>query len=127
MFGKVWRWAGHYRKTEKNLGVDPWRIGAGCAELFDTVRYWIETATYDSDELAVRLHHQLVSIHPFPNGNGRHSRLMADLLVTAIGGRPFTWGGGSLGQDGDLRRRYIAALQQADVHDIGPLLDFARS
>jgi Fic-DOC domain mobile mystery protein B len=91
------------------------------------VRFWIEHETYPPDELAVRLHHRLVAIHPFPNGNGRHSRLMADLLVERLGRTPFSWGSGTLVNAGDLRRRYVAALRAADHHDIGPLLAFARS
>jgi fido (protein-threonine AMPylation protein) len=68
-----------------------------------------------------------VAIHPFPNGNGRHARLMADLLIEKLGGEPFSWGGGSLADVGELRARYVAALQAADGHDIGPLIAFARS
>jgi Fic-DOC domain mobile mystery protein B len=83
--------------------------------------------TYPPDEIAVRFHHRLVKIHPFPNGNGRHSRLMADLLVMSLGGERFSWGSARLQKAGDLRRRYIAALQAADNHDYAPLLTFARS
>jgi Fic-DOC domain mobile mystery protein B len=95
--------------------------------LLDDVRYWVENTTYPPDEMAVRLHHRLVAIHPFPNGNGRYSRLMADLLVERLGGAPFSWGSGGLADPGDLRRRYVAALRAADNHDMGPLLAFARS
>src|SRR3546814_6688457 len=81
MFGEVWAWAGSYRRTARNIGVDAYRIPAEVAQLLDDVRYWVEHHTYDPDEAAVRLHHRLVSIHPFPNGNGRHARRMADLLI----------------------------------------------
>lgn len=128
MFGEVWKWAGTFRRTIRNIGIDAYRIPMEMAALFDNVRYWIEHETYPPDEIAVRLHHQLVSIHPFPNGNGRHSRLMADLLIETLGGEPFSWGGsGNLADTGELRTRYIAALKAADNHDIGPLLAFARS
>jgi Fic-DOC domain mobile mystery protein B len=127
MFGDVWKWAGTWRTTARNIGVDAWRIGTDVAALLDDVRFWIEHETYPPDELAVRLHHRLVAIHPFPNGNGRHSRLMADLLVERLGRTPFSWGSGTLVNAGDLRRRYVAALRAADHHDIGPLLAFARS
>jgi len=127
MFGDVWKWAGTWRSTARNIGVDAWRIGTDVPALLGDARYWVEHRTYPPDELAVRLHHRLVAIHPFPNGNGRHSRLMADLLVERLGGTPFSWGGRSLTDTGDLRRRYIAALRAADNHDIGPLLTFARS
>ncbi|MER8417819.1 mobile mystery protein B [Mesorhizobium sp. M1329] len=127
MFGEVWKWAGTFRRTARNIGVDAYRIPTETAALFDSALYWIEHETYPSDEIAIRLHHQLVAIHPFPNGNGRHSRLMADLLIEALGGEPFSWGRGSLADTGELRGRYIAALKAADDHDIGPLLIFARS
>jgi Fic-DOC domain mobile mystery protein B len=95
--------------------------------MFDDIRYWMDHQNYPSDEIAVRLHHRLVAIHPFPNGNGRHARLMADLIVERLGRDAFTWGGGSLHDVGELRRRYIEALRAADDHDINPLLEFARS
>ena len=127
MFGEVWKWAGAYRQTAKNIGIEAHRVPAEMPLLFDDIRYWLENATYPPDEIAVRLHHRLAAIHPFPNGNGRHARLMADLLVERLGGEAFTWGGGSLSDAGELRARYIAALRTADGHDIAPLLTFARS
>lgn len=127
MLGKVWNWAGVYRRTDPNLGTDWWKVPTDCAALFGNFRYWIEHGTYPPDELAVRLHHQLVSMHPFPNGNGRHSRLMGDLLLESLGGQPFTWGGSGLIGEGELRRTYITALHEADTHNIAPLLGFARS
>lgn len=84
-------------------------------------------SSYPPDEIAVRFHHRLVHIHPFPNGNGRHSRLMADLLIIQLGGERFTWGSANLTSATEVRRRYIAALQAADQHDIAPLMAFARS
>lgn len=127
MFADVWRWAGVYRTTERNLGIAPNLISQRVPQHLDDVRYWIEHATYEPDEIAVRLHHGLVQIHPFPNGNGRHTRLMADLVVERMGGRAFTWGGGELADAGDLRERYIAALRRADQHAIEPLILFART
>ena len=127
MFGEVWSWAGTYRRTARNIGVEAYRIQIEMAAMFDDVRYWLEKDTYPPDETAVRLHHRLVFIHPFPNGNGRHARLMADLLSERLGGKPFSWGGGALVSVGELRSRYIAALRVADGHDIKPLLAFARS
>lgn len=127
MLGDVWNWAGTYRQTERNIGIDAFRIPAEMAVLLDDVRFWVGHETYPPDEIAVRLHHRLVAIHPFPNGNGRHARLMADLLIERLGGEPFSWGGGSLADVGTLRARYVTALQAADNHDIGPLLEFARS
>lgn len=127
MFGDVWSWAGTHRQRESNLGVTPHQIQTDLRTLLDDARYWLKHRTYERDELAVRVHHRLVAIHPFPNGNGRHTRLMADLLVERLGGESFTWGGGGLSDIGQLRARYIAALKAADGHDIGPLLGFARS
>lgn len=109
------------------LGIEPFRIAPEVRALLGDARYWIEHETYPPDEIAVRLHHRLVAIHPFANGNGRHSRLMADLLAEKLGQPVFTWGGASLAEQGTLRDRYIAALKAADDHDIGPLLAFARS
>ena len=127
MFGEVWNWAGTYRRTGRNIGVEAYRIQIEMVAMFDDVRYWLEKDTYPPDETAVRLHHRLVFIHPFPNGNGRHARMMADLLIERLGGKPFGWGGGALVGIGELRSRYIAALRAADGHDIKPLLAFARS
>lgn len=127
MLGDVWSWAGTYRQTERNIGVAPNRIAPDLAVLLDDARYWVEHQTYQADEIAVRFHHRLVSIHPFPNGNGRHARLMADLLVEKLERESFSWGGGSLADIGELRARYVAALQAADDHDIAQLLAFARS
>ena len=128
MFGDVWAWAGKWRRQETSIGVDPATIAVRVEALLGDVRYWVEHATYGPDEIAVRLHHQMVLIHPFANGNGRHTRLMADLLRTRVLGGPFTWGSGiDLAAQSEARRRYIAALQLADRGDIAPLLAFARS
>lgn len=127
MFGDVWKWAGTYRTSERNLGIERYRIPAEVRTLFEDVRYQIEHKSYSPDEIAVRLHHRMVAIHPFANGNGRHTRLMADLLIQKLGGKPFSWGGGPLADESKLRGRYIAALKDADNHDIGALLAFARS
>lgn len=127
MFGKVWQWAGEYRTTPRNIGIDAYRIPTEVRQLVDDVRYQVEHETYPPDEIAVRFSHRLVSIHPFPNGNGRHSRMVADLLAVQLGQKPFTWGRMSLVDPNATRKAYIAALQAADGHDIEPLLAFARS
>ncbi|MFN7389913.1 mobile mystery protein B [Brevundimonas sp.] len=127
MLGDVWRWAGQFRTTERNIGIEAYRIETELHALLDDVRFWIEHATFPADEIAVRFHHRLVAIHPFPNGNGRHARLSADLLVVQLGGERFRWGRGNLVAIDQLRRSYITALKAADAHDIGPLLAFARS
>jgi fido (protein-threonine AMPylation protein) len=83
--------------------------------MLDDVRFWVENKTYLPDEIAMRLHHRLTQIHPFPNGNGRHARMMADLLIERLGGKPFSWGGGSLADRGSLRTRYIDARRRLMV------------
>lgn len=127
MFQAVWLWAGAFRVTERNIGVDPLQIDVQLRQLIDDVRYWIDHRTFAPDEIAARFHHRLVWIHPFPNGNGRHARLAADLLVVRLGRPRFTWGGADLAQPALTRRLYIEALRAADRHDIGPLLTFVRS
>jgi len=128
MFGEVWKWAGSYRTSNKNIGVDYWRIVEEIGQLLGNALYWVENAVYERDELAVRFHHRIVSIHPFPNGNGRLSRTAADLLVEALGGERFSWGTALAAEDAAAARRtYIEALQAADGGDIAPLLAFARS
>ncbi len=127
MLGEVWRWAGKFRTSERNLGIAYYEIPVALRQLLDDAKACIECQSDPPDEIAVRFHHRLVQIHPFPNGNGRHSRLMADLLVMRLGRERFTWGSAGLRDAGQARRRYIAALQAADNHDRGPLLAFARS
>ncbi len=126
MFGEVWRWAGKFRTTERNIGIAHWEIPVASHILLGDTQSWIEYKTYLPDEIAVRLHHRLVQIHPFPNGNGRHSRLMADLIVMQLGGERLTWGRRSLRDADNVRTKYIEALKAADNHDVGPLLAFAR-
>ena len=127
MFGETWRWAGEFRKSDKNIGVDWLHIAVELKKLLDDLHYQIEHASYPPDEIAVRFHHRLVAIHPFPNGNGRHARLMADLLAERLGQPRFTWGSRSLVDATEMRQRYIAALQAADARDYIPLRAFARS
>jgi Fic-DOC domain mobile mystery protein B len=127
MFGKVWKWAGQYRTTARNIGVDAYRISQEVAQLVDDVRYWLEHETYPPDEIAIRFSHRLVAIHPFPSGNGRLSRLAGDLLALRLDRPRFTWGSANLAEPHELRARYVAALRSADEHNIEPLLEFARS
>lgn len=127
LFGDVWRWAGAYRLTEKNIGVDPLQIAMSVRTLLDDARYWVENSTYDPVEQAVRLHHRLVYVHPFANGNGRHARIVADAFLTRLHGREaIDWAGGydMRRVSGERRQQYIAALRAADRGDIGPLLAF---
>jgi Fic-DOC domain mobile mystery protein B len=127
MFGQVWKWAGTYRKTNKNLGVNHWEVQPELLRVFDNVRYWVDNKTYSPDEIALRFHRDIVWVHPFPNGNGRWSRLMADMLAVRLGQSRFSWGNSTLRAPDETRQAYIAALKKADNHDYGPLLAFARS
>lgn len=127
LFGEVWVWAGEFRHAERNIGIAPTRIPVELRTVLDDVRYWMEHETFPPDEIAVRLHHRLVAIHPFPNGNGRTTRLMTDLVAARLGQDPFSWGRQNLTNLRETRARYIAALRAADNHDIEPLLLFARS
>jgi Fic-DOC domain mobile mystery protein B len=127
MFGYTWRWAGMYRKTEKNIGCSWPHISRHLEALCDEAKYWVREKSFSPDEIAIRFHHRLVSIHCFSNGNGRHSRLAADCLVKSLGKSKFSWGSGDLYQPGEQRKKYIEALQKADQGDVEPLLRFARS
>ncbi len=127
MFDQTWKWAGTYRTTEKNIGIPHYQIRDSLAALLGDVRYWLDYQTFEPDEIAIRFHHRLVFIHPFANGNGRHARLMADVLIKKQRRPVFTWGGADIVRAGDFRRSYIDALRAADRNDIQPLLEFARS
>jgi Fic-DOC domain mobile mystery protein B len=127
LFGNTWRWAGKFRTTEKNIGVDPLRIQPDLRNLCEDVKTQLEFESYPLDEIAARFSHRLVSIHPFANGNGRLSRTAADLLLVQHGRPRFDWGAGNLIADGDIRQRYLAALRAADARDYEPLLAFVRS
>lgn len=127
MYGNVWRWAGEHRTSGKNIGVDAYRIPTELRQLLDDCRYWIDNETYEPDEIAARFHHRLVAIHAYPNGNGRHARLAADLFLKSMGRERFSWGGKNLVDQSETRKRYIATLQAADGYDIDPLLVFVRS
>lgn len=127
MLKDVWRWAGQFRKSDKNLGVDKNIIAVEVQKLLDDCAYWIDNKTFNNDEIAVRLKHRLVAIHPFCNGNGRHSRLMADLLMEKVfKSHAFSWGRDN-GQNNDVRQQYLTALRKADKGDYKDLINFARS
>lgn len=126
MFSETWAWAGRFRKTDKNIGVHWPHIPERTKALGADVAYQIENKTFGLDELAVRFHHRLVSIHPFPNGNGRHARLAADALLKENDTAAFTWGSGTIDDAGKLRNSYLAALRAADCGDYMPLLSFVR-
>jgi Fic-DOC domain mobile mystery protein B len=127
MFKDVWSWAGVFRKSSRNIGVDHWQITTELRTLLENTQYWIEHQTYPVDEIAARFHHKLVWIHPFPNGNGRLSRTMTDILLVYLQNRRFTWGQQSLVEVSETRRTYIQALRDADAGRMDSLLRFVRS
>jgi Fic-DOC domain mobile mystery protein B len=127
MYGDVWSWAGEYRKTNKNIGTQLWQISTELKYLLDDAKFWHENNTYSPDEMAIRFKHRLVEIHCFPNGNGRHSRLMADIIIEKLYKQPvFSWGTSNLTADGAARAAYLKAVKAADLGEYAFLLAFAR-
>lgn len=128
MYGKVWAWAGRIRKTDKNLGIDKWQIPTALHVLLNDTLFWVQNKTFEPDEVAIRFKHRIVSIHCFSNGNGRHSRLMADVIIEKIFKKTvFSWGAGDLNANGDVRKEYLRGVKAADQGNIASLLTFARS
>lgn len=123
MFGNTWKWAWEFRKSDKNIGC-PWsKIGLELRETLDTAKYWVENRTFPIHEIAIRFHHRLVSIHPFPNGNGRFSRAMADILLLRAKETPLAWNSfGNLSNANEIRKDYITALKKADNGDYSDLV-----
>ena len=128
MFGNVWLWAGTFRRSGKNIGKVDWtQIPIEIKKLIEDCNYWISHKIFSDEEIAVRLSHRLVWIHPFPNGNGRHSRLMADIMMERIFNKPhFTWSGKDLRSDNEMRDEYLAALHEADDGSFARLINFVK-
>ena len=128
MYGDVWKWAGEFRRTEKNIGI-PWiQIGVELKSLLDDTKYWIENKTYSPEEIAIRFKHRIVFIHCFPNGNGRHSRMMADIIMESIFKKEiFTWHQSNMVRADETRKEYINSLKEADNGNINPLIEFAKN
>ena len=128
MFDEVWKWAGQYRQHDTNIGVPAHAIRVQLRHLYDEARGWLEYKSYEPEEFAVRLHYRVVTVHPFANGNGRHARMLAHLvMVRHFDLQPLPWGGSLLGGADANRKAYVDALIAADHHDFAPLLAFARS
>lgn len=128
MYGDVWKWAGEFRKSEKNIGIKWTQIGVELKTFLDDTKYWIENDTFSPEEIAIRFKHQIVSIHCFPNGNGRHSRMVADIMMESIFGKAvFTWHRSNMVQTDKIRKAYIDALRKADKGNIEPLIEFAKN
>lgn len=128
MYGRVWSWAGKFRKTNKNIGVDKQEIAIALRTLLDDAKYWVEHNIYEPDEVAIRIKHRIVSVHCFPNGNGRHSRMIADLVIEKIYKQSvFSWGGANRSDNLDIREQYLTAIRKADKGEYDLLMKFARS
>jgi len=128
MFGEVWEWAGKKRRTNKNIGVDKYQISTEVIKLIDDCRFWIVNKTFSSDEIAIRFSHRIVQIHIFPNGNGRHSRLVADIIISNMfGGSVFSWGSADISRAGSVRSKYLEAIHHADAGDYKAMIEFART
>ena len=128
MYGDVWKWAGEFRKTDKNIGIKWAQIGIKLKNLIDDTKYWIENKTYSPEEIAIRFKHRIVAIHCFPNGNGRHSRMMADIIIESIFGKDiFTWHKSNMIKENEVRKNYIKALKEADNGNVNPLIEFAQN
>ena len=127
MYGEVWKWAGEFRQSEKNIEVERIKINAELKKALDDATFWIENNTYPADEIAIRFKHRLVKIHCFPNGNGRHSRIMADIIIESIFKKEiFSWNHSNMIKADETRKKYITAIKEADKGNIIPLLEFAR-
>mgnify|MGYP003673332657 FL=1 len=128
MYGDVWKWAGEFRKTEKNIGI-PWtQIGVELKNLLDDIKYWIDNNTFPPEEIAIRFKHRIVSIHCFPNGNGRHSRIMADIIIESVfGNEIFSWHQSNMVKANETRNQYIKALKEADKGKFKKLIEFAKN
>ena len=128
MYGDVWKWAGEFRRTDKNFGIQWPRIHVELKKLLDDAIFWVENNTYPPNEIAIRFKHRIVTIHCFANGNGRHSRMMADIIMESIFGKEiFSWHESNLAHTDETRKTYIAALKEADEGNIQPLIEFAES
>jgi len=128
MYGDVWKWAGEFRKTEKNIGILWTQIGIELKNLLDHTKYWIENKTFPPEEIAIRFKHRIVSIHCFPNGNGRHSRMMADIIMESIfGNEIFSWHQSNMVKANETRNQYIKALREADNGNFKELIEFAKN
>jgi len=128
MFSEIWKWAGEFRQSEKNIGVNWIAIPIDLRTLLDDTKYWIKNSTYSPDEIAIRFKHRLVNIHCFPNGNGRHSRIMADIIIDSVFDKEiFTWHHSNMVRAGEVRAKYIAAIREGDKGNINKLIEFARN
>ncbi len=125
MFDQTWEWAGAYSRSDKNMGV-PWeQVVVEVHKLLRDADFWLAESVYSVQESAIRLHHRMVVIHPFVNGNGRHARLLADVLLYNRDLPRIKWGGSELDTPGEARSNYLQALRAADQGGYAQLLSYA--
>lgn len=128
MYGDIWIRAGEFRKSDKNIGIKWTQIGLELKNLLDDTNYWIDNKTFSSEEISIRFKHRIVTIHCFPNGNGRHSRMMADIISESIFGKEiFSWHKSNMVKANKIRKKYVDALKEADNGNIKPLIEFAKN
>lgn len=128
MYDDVWKWAGEFRKTDKNIGIKWTQIGIELKNLIDDTKYWIANKSYSAEEIAIRFKHRIVAIHCFPNGNGRHSRMLADIIIESVFEKEiFSWHASNMIKADETRKAYITALKKADNGNIKPLIEFAKN
>jgi Fic-DOC domain mobile mystery protein B len=128
MYGDVWKWAGNFRKSNKNIGIEWTQIAIELKTLLDDTKFWIDNKTFPQDEISIRFKHRIVAIHCFPNGNGRHSRMIADIIMENIFGLDiFSWNKSNMVKADDTRKKYIVALRKADQGDVSELIKFANN
>jgi Fic-DOC domain mobile mystery protein B len=128
MFDDVWKWAGQFRKSNKNIGIEWTQIGIELKILLDDANFWIDNKTYPPEEISIRFKHRIVAIHCFPNGNGRHSRMIADIIMEYIFGLEiFSWNQSNMVKADETRKKYIEALRKADQGDVTGLIKFAKN
>lgn len=126
MFDDTWEWAGQFRKTGKIIGVPPEKIANELDRACRDLGQWLKEETYSIEEIAIRFHHRLLWIHLFPNGNGRHARLVADVLLHSREIPLFTWGSGNLNSGGPERMAYLSGLKKADIQNVSDLIALSR-
>lgn len=126
MFDQVWVWAGTYRSREVNIGnCPPEEISTRLEQVLGNLSYQSENGR-SAHDVCTALHHCIAQIHPFPNGNGRHARLVARLLAQTMGleRSSLTWGSTEYADEDTRKAAYISSLRAADDGDFGPLKSF---
>ncbi len=126
MFGNVWDWAGKFRSVELSIGIKAYQVPTALKVLADDIAYWDENKIFDIYEIATRIQHRAVQIHPYKNGNGRWSRMLANIYLRQNGSMPVKWQEDLLSKENPKRDKYIQALKDADNGDYSSLIEMHR-